>query len=81
MFNHSDPQSPPDSYVQLLQRMTRRMQQNQVDLKLLESLAQNFERELDRANVTLSRPERLRLFQQVSRVILSDALDKVDRTD
>lgn len=72
---------PSGSYDEVFRRMTRRMQQERVDLKLLESLAQVFETELDRANVTLSRPERLRLFQQVSRVILTDALGKIDSTE
>lgn len=80
MFNPPHSFSPPGSYDEIFRRMTRRMQEDKVDLRLLESLAQDFERELERANVTLSRPERLRLFQQVSRVILTDALDKVDRT-
>lgn len=81
MFNQPAPQPSPGSYDQLLGQLTRRMQENRADLKLLESLAQEFERELDGANVTLPRPERLRLFQQVSRVILTEALDKIDRTE
>ena len=76
MFN--PPNSFPGSYDDVLQRMTRRAQQNKVDTRILELLQQVFEIELGKENIVLSRPERVRLFQQVSKAILSDVLGKVD---
>ena len=54
--------------------MTRRVQQNKVDNQILEILQQVFEKELGQENIVLSRPERIRLFQQVTKAILTDVL-------
>ncbi len=66
----------PGSYDDVLQRMTRRMQQNGVDNQIFEILRQVFEKELEHG-IILSRPERARLFQQVSIAILTDVLGKI----
>jgi len=66
------------SFNEALKRMTRLMQQHQIDDRIFEMLKQAFEKELGNANVTLSRPERIRLLQQVSKTILDDVLEKID---
>ena len=66
------------SYDDLLKLMTRHAQQNEVDNQIFEILKQFFEKELGKENRPLSRPERIRLFQQVSKAILTDVLGKFD---
>ena len=77
MFN---PPPGPNSYADVLKRMLRRVQKNKVDDQILETIQQVFERELGMENAVLSRPERVRLYQQIARTILTDALEKIDRT-
>ena len=77
MFNPPNIYPNPGSYDDVLKRMTRRMQQNGVDNQILEILQQAFEKELQHG-IILSRPERNRLFQQVSKAILTDVLRKID---
>lgn len=66
------------SYDDLLKLMTRHAQQNEVDRQILEILQQFFEKELGKERMALSRPERVRLFQQVTKAILADALGKIE---
>ena len=68
------------SYDDLLKLMTRRAQQNEVDNQILEILQQFFEKELGKEHKVLSRPERVRLFQQVTKAILAEVLGKIDST-
>lgn len=66
-----------NSYQDLLKRMTHNVQQNKVDEQMLIILQQVFEKELAKENIILSRPERTRLFQQITKVILTDMLEKI----
>jgi hypothetical protein len=75
MANQSNFYPNSGSYDDLLKRMTRRMQQNKVDDQILEILQQVFEKELE--SIVLSRPDRIRLFQQVTKAILTDVLGKI----
>jgi hypothetical protein len=59
--------------------MTRRAQQNEIDSQILEILKQFFEKELSKENMVLSRSERVRLFQQVTKAILTDVLEKINK--
>jgi len=68
------------SYDDFLKLMTRRAQQNEVDNQILEILQQFFEKELGKEHMVLSRPERVRLLQQVTKAILTDVLGKIDST-
>jgi hypothetical protein len=69
------------SYDDLLKLMTRRAQQNKVDNQIFEILKQFFETELGKEHMVLSRPERKRLFQQLTKAILTDVLGKIDGTN
>jgi hypothetical protein len=80
MSNRSDFYPNPGSYDDLLKRMTQRVQQNKVDDQILEILQQVFEKEFSKESLALSRPERIRLFQQVTKVILNDVLKKTGDT-
>ena len=66
------------SYDDLLKLMTRHAQQNEVDNQIFEILKQFFEKELGKENRAFSRPERIRLFQQLTKTILTDVLGKID---
>ena len=79
MFNPPNLYPNPSSYDDVLKRMTRRMQQNMVDNQISQILQQAFEKELQHG-ILLSRPERKRLFQQVSKAILTDVLGKIGDT-
>jgi hypothetical protein len=68
------------SYDDLLKLMIQRAQHDEIDKQIAEVLKQFFEKELDKENRPFSRPDRTRLFQQVSRAILADVLGKIDNT-
>ena len=68
------------SYDDLLKLMIRHAQQNEVDNQIFEILKQFFEKELNKENRPFSRPERIRLFQQVTKAILTDVQGKIDDT-
>ena len=80
MFNPSSSYQNPGSYDDLIKRMTRRVQDNQVDNRIIEILQQVFEKELGKENIVLSRRERIRLFQQVTKAILTEVLGKIGDT-
>jgi hypothetical protein len=80
MFNPPNSFPNSGSYVDLLKRMTRRVQETEVEDRILEILQQVFERELAKEKLVLSRPERKRLFQQVTKAILTDVLGKLGGT-
>lgn len=80
MFNPPNSYQNSGSYDDLLKRMTRRVQQNKVDDQILEILQQVFEKEFGKENIVLSRPERIRLFQQITKAILTDVLGKIGDT-
>jgi len=77
MFN----QPNSGSYDDLLKRMTQRVQQHKVDDQIVEILQQAFEKEFNQESVVLSRPDRVRLFQQVTKAILADVLGKIGDTE
>ena len=66
------------SYDDILKLMILHAQQNEVDHQIFEILKQFFEKELGKENRPLSRPERTRLFRQVTKAILTDVLEKID---
>lgn len=74
--------SPPDpssgSYVDLLKRLTQRFQQAGIAEQILELMQRAFESELGKQSVVLSRPERVRLFRQVAKSILTSLLEKLE---
>jgi hypothetical protein len=77
MLNPPNSYPNPGSYVDLLKRITQRVQQSKVDNQILEILQKVVEKELDQQNIVLSRPERVRLFRQVTKAVLTDMLAKL----
>ena len=78
MFNPPSSYPNSGSYVDILKRMIQRVQHNKVDDQILEILQKVFEKELGKENIVLSRSERVRLYQQVTKTILTDVLGKID---
>jgi len=81
MLNQPDSYPSPGSYDDLLERVTRRVQQNKVDDQILGILQQVFEKEFGKERVVLARPDRIRLFQQVAKAVLNDVLGKIGDTE
>ncbi len=77
MFNPPNPYPNPNSYDDVLKKMTQRLRENGLDERILGILQQAFEQELDTGQIVLSRPERKSLFQQIVQTILTDALGKI----
>jgi hypothetical protein len=60
--------------------MTKRVQQSKVDDRIHEIVQGIFEEELKKENISLSRPEKVRLLRQVTKAVLADLLDNIDST-
>jgi len=78
MFKPPPPYQGSGSFKDVLKRMTQHAQQEKVDEKIFEIMKQAFETGLNKENIILSRPERVRLFKQVTKNVLSDVLEKID---
>ena len=77
MFNPPSPQGNSGSYVDLLKRMTRHVQ-NSAEDRILNLLQVEYENALAAENVVLARPERVRLFHQVSKAVLTEVAAKIE---
>jgi hypothetical protein len=69
------------SYFDLLKRLIQRVQQEKVDKQILEIVQQVCEKELDKNNIVLSRPERVRLFHQLTKTVLTGMLAKLEESE
>jgi hypothetical protein len=78
MLNPPNSFQSPGSFEEAVERMTRRVRQDEVDAQLFEILQQVFEKELGRENVVLSRPDRVRLFRELIKTVMNDVLSKLD---
>ena len=78
MLNPPDYYGNSDSFDDLLKRVTRRVREQKVDHQIVELLQQVFDKDLSKANLVLSRSDRVRLFREVSKAILTDARGKID---
>ncbi|MCE9646283.1 MAG: hypothetical protein K8S20_09820 [Chloroflexi bacterium] len=72
-----NPYQYSDSYDDLLKLMIRNAQQEEIDQRIAEILKQFFEKELGRESRAFSRPERNRLFGDVTKAILTDVQGKI----
>jgi hypothetical protein len=72
---------PVSSYDDLLKRLTRRMQETEIADQMFEIVRQAYDRELNNTNLVslpLSRPQRVRLLQQVTAAVLADVQRRID---
>ena len=77
MFNSPNSYPNSGSYLDLLKRITQLVQKKKVEEQILQIVQQVFEKELNSANVVLTRPEKTRLLQQVTRTVLTEAIAKI----
>jgi hypothetical protein len=78
MFNPAPQDS--GSYTGLLKRMTTGVQQKIGD-QILAMIQNAYEKQLEEEKVVLSRPERVRLFKQIAKSVLTGALAKIAGPD
>jgi len=69
-----------DSYDELLKLMIRHAKEKEIDRQITEILNGFFEKEISNENRPFSRPERVHLFQSLSKTILADVIEKIDGT-
>ena len=78
MPNPFAPQSDPNSYLNLKERILLQVRSAGVNDRIFEVVTKAFEEALEKENVMLSRPERKRLLAQVLQQVLNDMLKKLE---
>ena len=78
MQNPFGPEQVPGSYFNLKARMFQKVQNAKINDHITEILQLAYEQALATENIALSRPERKRLFFQISKLVLEDMLKKFD---
>lgn len=74
------PLSGPDAYAAVLKRLQDRLHTDGLDQQILAVLKRAFEQEFSQEHVLLARPDRVRLYRDVGRAVLTSALAKLDDT-
>ena len=64
------------SYEKLFNRIGQRVQQNSNE-KITQILQRAFETALEQENIVLSRPERVRLYREISKAVLKGLLENI----
>jgi len=77
MLNPFGSEPVPGSYSNLHKRMRRKVQA-QVGDHIVRLITEAYESALASENIVLSRPERKRLLGQLARLMLEDAIKKLD---
>jgi hypothetical protein len=72
-----DPDAFP-SHIILKQRILKNVQAANVNDQIFQLVQNAFENALNKENIVLSRPERVRLFSQTLRSVLEDMITKLD---
>jgi len=75
MKNPFGDQQVPGSYYNLKERMYKKVSAN-VNDQIREIMVRAYENALHEENIVLSRPERKRLFSQISEMVFNDILGK-----
>ena len=80
MLNPFGPPQDPGlySYVNLKQRMLKKVQSPGVNDQIFQVVQNAFEEALNSERIPLSRPERKRLFLQILRSVLADMVQRID---
>ena len=69
---------PFGSYVHLKERMVKKVKATAIEEQITSLFERAYENALDAEHIVLSRPERVRLFQQVTKLVLADIARKFD---
>lgn len=78
MKNPFGDQQVPGSYHNLQERMYKKVKAAKVDEQILAIMMKAYEDALYEENAALSRPERNRLFKQITKLTLEDVLKKLN---
>ncbi len=80
MRNPFGPEREPglSDYSNLQKRLLQNVKASKVNDQIFQVVQNAFENALNRENIVLSRPERMRLFSQVLKSVLEDMLGKLD---
>lgn len=80
MLNPFGPEREPgmSSYFNLKQRTLKNVQATNVSDQIFQVVQNAFENALNKENVVLSRPERMKLFSQILKSVLEDMITKLD---
>ena len=78
MQNPFGSQQIPGSYVNLKERMLKKVKSAKVNDHIFEIVQMAYEEALAGENIVLSRPERKRLLSQILRLVLEDMLKKIE---
>ena len=78
MKNPFGSQKIPGSYINLKERMFKRVKSAKVADRIFEIVQAAYENALSEENIVLSRPERKRLLAQILSMVLDDMLKKLD---
>lgn len=78
MKNPFGDQQVPGSYFDLQKRLLKKVQDTNVKDRIQNILQMTYEEALTSESVVLSRPERQRLFHQISKTMLQELLNQLD---
>jgi hypothetical protein len=78
MKNPFGDQQVPGSYVNLKERMVKKVKATDIEQQVRMLFEKAYENALDAEHIVLSRPERIRLFKQVTKLVLDDIAKKFD---
>ena len=78
MQNPFAPQSDPNSYLNLKERILQQVRSAGVNDRIFKVVQNAYEEALAQENIILSRPERKRLLAQVLKQVLEEMLKKLD---
>ncbi len=74
MLNPFGNEEVPGPYQGLLMRLTRNVRDSGLEGDILKLAQETFEKKLGAEHLVLSKPERVRLFRQVTKTILTEIL-------
>ena len=78
MKNPFGDQQIPGSYHNLKERMYKKVKATNIEEQIKGLFQSAYENALDAEHIVLSRPERVRLFKQVTRLVLDDISKHLD---
>ena len=78
MTNPFGSQKIPGSYVNLKERLFKRVKSAKVNDRIFESVQAAYENALEEENIVLGHPERKRLLAQILSLVLEDMVKQLD---
>ena len=69
---------PFGSYINLKDRMVKKVKATNIEQQIKSLFEKAYENALDEEHIVLSRPERVRLYKQVTKLVLDEIVTKFD---